>query len=821
MAASLAKLVAMKHTFGPRAAGIVLTALCAVLMSCGCATRAMKGTPFYTGEWEERTGVVADRVALWPLVYYRDPALSVLWPFFEKSPDHLALRPVYSVDGLKTGRHVHRVLWPLGEFDTANDEYRFFPFFWGDDYFAAFPLYWHRGRPLSGGNGVDSLFPLWIYARSSSDSAAGPRTVLHLAWPLSRFERGPAGSFNHLLPLFASGEHASGERYFFTLPYGTRTDPQAGEHNEWLLPLYVRNRSPGESSFYSLPYGRRAAADAEMQYAALGLWGRRQEGARHAHWLLPLYAGSGEGEDHAFTLIPPLLSWGTRTPERTEWRVLGPLSRISTGENPRSSYAIPLYYDNPRSGTRLTPLFQRGGTEDSARWHAVAPLYLRWTSAQSSAWVTPLGAVTRREDGSGRTLTPLFFHVEDQPGHSMFGLPPLLSWRVREPDSTDNWLLLGLARFGGGKQPGPSHVLPLFYRDPLEETLLTPLWSQWKAGSADVRAVPPLLSWSRTEADGARGTHLLGGLAGWDTRADGSIARSRVLPLYVADDDNDLLATPLFARWKADGARYAAAPLLLSWRRTDADLTRRLTLLAGLYGQTTNADGVQDSSHLFPLYARERDEYLYTPLFGWDDPDDGDFAYWFTPLIGSYRNQWRGTWVWPLFRHRTNVASGYSRTSFLLWGRRVEDAHGTRTHFFPLFYRAKFARDGGPSGAKGSVLWRLYDMKRERGTADRPHEYVRHRVLWRAWHYERLNGDVSVDSLPFVTYDRTADGLRKFTFMWRFFRYETHPERGTKLDLFFLPLFRSAASAPRVGTSPGAGEVLSARANNLTDGNGL
>jgi len=45
-----------------------------LLFFAGCATNAMKGTPFYTGEWEERTGPVEDRVALWPLVYYRASA---------------------------------------------------------------------------------------------------------------------------------------------------------------------------------------------------------------------------------------------------------------------------------------------------------------------------------------------------------------------------------------------------------------------------------------------------------------------------------------------------------------------------------------------------------------------------------------------------------------------------------------------------------------------------------------------------------------------------------------------------------------------------
>jgi hypothetical protein len=57
------------------------------------------------------------------------------------------------------------------------------------------------------------------------------------------------------------------------------------------------------------------------------------------------------------------------------------------------------------------------------------------------------------------------------------------------------------------------------------------------------------------------------------------------------------------------------------------------------------------------------------------------------------------------------------------------------------------------------------------------------------YHYEREKDDVSVDVFPAITYDRTRDGMRKWSFLWRAFRYETGPD-GTKLDLLFIPLVR-------------------------------
>jgi hypothetical protein len=87
----------------------------------------------------------------------------------------------------------------------------------------------------------------------------------------------------------------------------------------------------------------------------------------------------------------------------------------------------------------------------------------------------------------------------------------------------------------------------------------------------------------------------------------------------------------------------------------------------------------------------------------------------------------------------------------------------------------------------------LYDHKHEKNpaTKDEPTtDYVRRRILWRLWHYERLNGDVSIDIFPAITYDTKTNGFHKVSFLWRLFRYEKGP-KGKKLDLLFIPLIRS------------------------------
>jgi len=90
-----------------------------------------------------------------------------------------------------------------------------------------------------------------------------------------------------------------------------------------------------------------------------------------------------------------------------------------------------------------------------------------------------------------------------------------------------------------------------------------------------------------------------------------------------------------------------------------------------------------------------------------------------------------------------------------------------------------------------SLLLLLYDYKRtiRQQKEEESSDYTRARILWRLWHYERANGDVSVDVFPGITYDRKKNGFKKFSFLWRLIRYEKGPD-GKKVDLLFLPLVR-------------------------------
>ncbi len=807
----------MKHGIGR--AGLVFRLMVFValfsglIFQTGCATQAMKGTPFYTGEWTEREGNVEDRVALWPLAYYRKPALSVLWPIFEKSPDHLAIRPLYTVRGLERHHPVHHVLWPFGRFDFQRDQYYFFPIFSGKNHFVLFPLYWHFDDPFLGEDGSNALFPLWIYDKASRKNEAS-RHILHLAWPLARFAYGPNVSAGRVFPLYATRTYEGKRQYFISLPFGWSREGKDGEKYGWLFPLYVYSKDVDRSLLITPIYqhGSAGADDKKWNmifplyyrwsassgfgfYTLLGGGSRQNSGA--STFTSPLYMRKKDGDGYGFDAVPPLLSWRSRKPAVTNWHVLGPLGRLSQGEGRSASYLFPLVYSDAASGTLLTPFFQKGGREGEAVWHSVIPLYLRRTSPESSAWITPLGAVTRYADGRHRTITPLYVHLDEGDDTSFFAIPPLLSWQLRDDAIRDYWFALGLGRFGLGENQLPSHLIPIYYRNPEKNTTLTPLWSTWTKGSEKWKAVPPLLS----------------------------------------------------------------------WQHIDARSNRTTRVMAGLYGHTRTPDDELSQSHLVPLYAYKRNQYFYTPLLGQDAPEDGKFRYWFTPLIGSYRNRFAGSWVWPFYTYQRNRKTGHQNASFLLWGYHKKGETYSRSGFFPVFSRSKqerepwalqedetdqnreyiyrqlqhdvlsllllyrhryevtqygprngpvvegtrylqreletnrffplwqyrketFGQHSGPVKKEASILWRLYDYQQEVGTEDQPHDYVRHRILWRVWHYEKLQGQVSIDSVPFITYDSKPNGFRKFSFFWRAIRYESDPERGKKIDFLFIPFWR-------------------------------
>jgi hypothetical protein len=855
-----------------------------ILLAAGCSAPQMKGTPFFTGEYEDRQGPPEDRVNLWPLLYYRDPALSVLWPFIEKTDDHVAARPLFSVYGLDGERPVYNVLWPLARYDTHTGRGRVFPYMWGKDYRSVFPLYWHFGEPLGKKGGMDAFFPFWIFSRHD------PYYDVHALWPIVNVRRKPGSRGWRVWPV--AGRYESGGRYyrFQAWPLAQQwSDPANGRAEHMLIPVYYYGNDAGDKTFVSLPYSRRRRADgsgwdlvpplcyrsrdgdARRTITPLSYGYRSDTDVTFATWL----GGYRRAGDRSWWAALPLLSGGAKSADSRSVWVGGPLAHYGRDGDRREQHVFPLYYHrrSPDGSIFVSPAWSAGRSGDRS-WQLVPPFYYRLAAPEGvSHHVVPFYYWNERTE---TFLSPLWARW---PGGTEGGvnaaLPVLLTMLSQDPGRRDLWSLAGAVHWSWGREAGGRHVIPFFYQNPRTGAFVSPLAARWRTGEHSTVLIPPLLSWSTTEP-GRRDLWLGGPLAHLSLGVNAG--PSHVFPLYYRDPEAETVLSPLWARWEEDGFTHRAVPPLLSAYST-GDGRKRLNVLLGLFNQEWGNGG--SSGHLLPLYRYEGDDAFYTPLFGWNRDKDDGFVYPLTPLVGRWRGKQPGGWLFPLFSWRKSRENGDLRGTFL-WGtfERAADSggsgifpfyvyrkdghvdsepragvryatYGTRFLSLPLcWYRNQVhvrpadPRDRSPDAARtrtrvkkngafpfwsyasreqddtgrrtvdGRILLALYDYHRSSAPTGPEREggdYTRARVLWRLWHYERRDDAVSVDVFPAITYDRRADSMKKVSFLWRFFRYE-RDEHGVDLDLLFLPVLRGSKEKD-AGPAGGALTHLQTRAS--------
>ncbi|MEN7973049.1 MAG: hypothetical protein ABFR47_04360 [Verrucomicrobiota bacterium] len=628
-----------------------------VLVVAGCATTSMKGTPFYTGEYEVREGSASDRVNLWPLAYYRDPALSVLWPFMEFSPDHLAFRPVYSVYGRQSGTPVYNVMWPLAKFDTANHANRIFPVYWGDDYCHVVPLYWHGGDPFSG-VGYNTFFPFWMWNRTEDGSS------LDVMYPFYAKYRFPDHQMRRVWPLYGTERRGEQTYRFYAWPFAHSysTSKKAGQ---MVLPLYWHERTGNYSRFMSLPYSR-------------GLSG--VPGAKSWDLALPLWYRQWEGDSYYWEVYPTL-SWGHRDSDKLEsWYALGLGHRMQSPDR-RSHHAIPFYYYGKDAESRqlyTLPWWSRAYS-DGTGWNALLPFYYRSRMEGSSAFYSLPWLSEKRLDGSEwQASFPFYYYGKDAESRRLYTLPwwfraysdgtgwnALLPFYYRS-QMEDSSVFYSLPWLSGKRSDGSEWQasFPFYYRSAstngsitltplyahkrqangstawrcfvplvyLDETydahFLTLLGGRWRMGAEHHWLALPLLSGGVWDADSGRNLWLAG-LAG--KRWQGDEKSHYVFPFYYAAPHAGAFVSLPYAAWRNGEGQNHAVPLLLSGWYSDGEASGSV-LLAGLAG---HRKGGEDAYHYFlPFYysAPRKGTFLSLPYAAWNVGDRRNFA---VPLLLS------------------------------------------------------------------------------------------------------------------------------------------------------------------------------------------
>ena len=855
---------------------ISATTLAILLLSlgCSCSSTCMKGTPFYTGEYTVNTPP-EDRVNLWPLLYYHDPALSILWPFIEISDTHIAARPLFSIYGRNQKHPTYNFLWPLSSFNTTTGDSRVFPFFWGKDYRVVFPLYWHYDSPLKH-NGSDTFFPLWQYSSHGKDDYD-----IHLIWPFLNIERhGPDSHGWRVWPL-AGSYHRKKSIYRFALwPLGHQWDTPDYSGSA-LIPLYLHQESEYQSRFLSLLYSQgsdhdtswnlllpifyRYKSNSHRKFFSL-LYSSGKNMLNKSNWSLavPLWyknstpnssltatllGGIKSNAEQTSWLALPLLSGGSYDATDSDLWLLGPLAHFQKTTATSQQHIFPLYYRettaaatnfyslpwsssrkadgtswqllpplfyhsaSPGGHTTITPLYAHG-KESNTAWHAVMPLYLNRDTQDGNLLATPLGGWKQHDNGDLSWLAL-----------------PLLSGGHTSHAESSFWALAPLIHASWNENYSSHHILPFYYWNGRSRNLISLPYTRWHTPQSSATIIPPLLSW-KTASPQRSDLWLLGPLAHFSSGKNAG--SNHILPLYYHNSRNGNTITPLYANLhEPDNTDTRIYPPLLSMYKRNQDSSDTYAL-AGLYHHHSSTNQISD--RLFPLWSYAQNKHLYSLLYGWRKGDNG-FFYPLTPLAGVYRGNFSGNWFFPLWSHRRNRKSG-DVSANILWGGWSHSADTFKSGFFPLFgYRSTpssrrflslpscwYSRDTVSFGnhstkrmsagifplwskshkktvacgrtnetAKASLMLFLYDSSRKStaATDNTPAtDYTRRRILWRVWHYEKLNDDVSVDIFPAITYDRRSNGFHKFSFLWRFIRYENGP-KGKKFDLFFIPVLRS------------------------------
>ena len=433
----------------------VLAAMVSLVVMSGCDSVQMKGTPLYTGEYSRPQAPPEERVNLWPLAYYHEPALSVLWPVGEWTEDHRALRPLYSVYKLDKERHAHNVLFPLSHFDFDEKLHWILPFVWGgtdgkehaalspivwwerNKYFVLFPVFWYAPKDYV------SLFPLFIRNRMSG----GHDT--HILWPIVRWKNTTKEKGWRVWPLVGSYTKGDKRRRYLLWPlcHENRNDAKKSvsrvvlplyfsKHQEsqgwdFVLPIFWRSYKPNVSTMLTPLYS--SGHDKKDRWQLLFPFFYRSRSEKHQTFVTPII-GHAKSPSHDTWSVIPLVSWFTRDRDKRDLWIVGPLAHFAWGGGRHKSHVGPVYYYSSESGTLWTPIAGGNLSKDKGFFNLLGVVYhQRWWKGEQWSWSAVLWAISAwdRNHSKGSRFWPLYSHErrKNDGRKNGFVLWPLVNYR--------------------------------------------------------------------------------------------------------------------------------------------------------------------------------------------------------------------------------------------------------------------------------------------------------------------------------------------------------------------------------------------------------
>ncbi len=628
---------------------VALISLTALFLS-GCSTPGLKGTPYYSTATDSDARSAKERIPLWPIVYYRSPTLSVLWPFFEKSDEFMALRPLASVYGLDQPKKIYSLLWPLGQFDRVEKVNRFFPVFWGKEYVVGFPLYWHFDHPLGPDGGTDALIPLWWYSTNRQGYS------FNLVWPLMNVQNRPESKGWRLWPLVGSYSHQTDGYYRFAAwPLAHQWGSRASQtHGEAVLPLYVRHTSPDRRLFVSLPYSRQRSASKQWDLLLPVFYNSRNATESKTITLL----GGMQRDRHGMGWVAvPLLSGGKKTPTGSSTWLLGPLAHFGHSPGISRRHVFPFFYSGvDRSGQLFLSIpWSSGSTRDGRKWQLIPPLMLRTADNKDHRLITPIysAGTSHGATKSWQTVVPLWYRSQGA-GEKMLATAlggwqtgadgrrwliwPLLSFGQKGRDSRDVWVVAPLFHARRDQAGLSSHLLPLYWWNAHDKAFLSLAVSKWGNSTTGQKTtvIPPALTLYASEPK-KKDLWALAGAAHFSWGEEpGS---SHILPLYYQDrSEGTFLSLPWSSwTWNNHSTNTLIAPAL-SWmtrREERSDLWALGPMAHFSWGKDAGA------FHIVPLFYRNKPNHTFVslPYAHWEaDQQEHDL---YPPLLSLYSKEGR------------------------------------------------------------------------------------------------------------------------------------------------------------------------------------
>ncbi|MBN1865789.1 hypothetical protein JW916_00725 [Candidatus Sumerlaeota bacterium] len=510
-----------------------------------------------------------------------------------------------------------------------------------------------------------------------------------------------------------------------------------------------------------------------------------------------------EGANALFPLYESIRRTNGRSQLFLAMEVLG----AEWGEAYRANHAFPVW-------------FYKNDAERSCRRAALLPLFFFATSPRESTFAIP-GLFFRHREKEARALNLLLLSgkFSNKKGHGNYLLP---FWFYATDNALRRFYSIPYSSVSGPDEEWRSVFGPVYVSNRggewVSRSILWPFSHFWHSPRSRGHMLLPLYSWKHYAQGGTMFNSLLfnrrrsenkellnfGGPLYFTSRDNESRYRAFLWPFYmdwVSPTSSGRLLIPLFADWRNDATRTIASPLFL--RRWKADESQRL-FLSPLWSRGKSGD--EEWTNWAILLANfsktpKRSDYsfLADSLHVRRDKTEGpkvsfgasvikliwaDRYGFASPAIG-HRNTLPGDGSVEAMRGAARAGREAGARSIrnpkrwthilmaLNWGRRLAGTDGgapvVRSHFmfFPLLSHYEFVGNSRRTH-ESNVLFLLWNSRRETtGEAPGgPVATVRHRLLRKAFDYERVGSRTSVDAFPFVAIDADrATDTGRFSFL--------------------------------------------------------